>query len=364
MMTVFRLNVLTCSIVVGLLLATDESKAELRKFDISIEELEIEVAPGFKSKVWAYNGQVPGPLIHVLEGDDLEVTLTNNTTLNHTIHWHGVYQTDSWRHDGVPNVTQLPVEPGESFVYKFKVDKPGSLWYHCHVNVPEHVGLRGMWGPLIVQPKDPLPIESEVTKEAILMFTGWNSDVADSFGKGGHPRESNNYFSINGRSFPNTQPLKVKEGDVLRLRLFGAGHAVAFHLHGHDMLVTHKDGTALDHPYWADVVDIPSGGRLDVIVRMDNPGIWLNHDHIEKHVSNNGKTPGGAVMIVEYEGVETDDWYVWKRKDYDADFYMSESLNKDFGLHNNLSFQGSEITKKKKRKKKKKKTKNKTNSSY
>ena len=110
----------------------------------------------------------------------------------------------------MPDVSQLGTEPGESHVYRFKADKPGSFWYHCHVNVPEHVGLRGMWGPFIVEPKDPLPIEKEVTKEAIIMFSGWSSEVADKFGEGGHPTETNDYYSMNGKSFPMTQPLRVK----------------------------------------------------------------------------------------------------------------------------------------------------------
>jgi FtsP/CotA-like multicopper oxidase with cupredoxin domain len=345
----------TASIAV-LLFSAGLAQAEFRQFEISIEEKEIEIAPGLTSKVWAYNGQVPGPLIHVQEGDDVEVTLVNNTSLSHTIHWHGVYQTNSWHSDGVPGVSQAATQPGESFVYRFIADKPGSLWYHCHVNVPEHVGLRGMWGPLIVDPKNPIAIEKEVTKEAILMFTSWNSKVAQNFGKGGHPTEEMDYFSINGKSFPLTQPLRVKEGDVLRLRLFGAGTETAFHLHGHDMLVTHKDGLPLETPYWADVIDVPMGARIDAIVRMNNPGIWINHDHIEHHTSNNGKTPGGAVMIVEYEGVETDEWYVWKDKDatYEPDFYMSESMKKGYGLHNIPAFKGTDIKAERKTKKKKK----------
>lgn len=331
--------------------------AETRKFEMTIEEKQIQVAPGFKTKVWAFNGQVPGPLMHVKEGDEVEVTVYNNTSLNHTVHWHGVYQTKSWRSDGVPNVTQLPIEPGESYVYKFITDKPGSLWYHCHVNVPEHVGLRGMWGPLIVDPKDPTDLEKEVTKDAILMFSAWNSDVAMEFGKGGHPRELPDYFSINGKSFPINQPLRVKEGDVLRLRLFSVSAETAYHLHGHDLLVTHKDGTPLKVPYWADVVDVPMGSRIDVIAYMNNPGRWINHDHIEQHVSNSGKTPGGAAMIVEYDGIKKDAWYAWKNKDasYEPDFYMINSLQKEHGMHNISAFKGTAIPKKKRKKKKKKK---------
>lgn len=303
-----------------------------RHFDMTIEEVTIEVAPGLKYKVWAYNGQVPGPLIHVQEGDDVEVVVTNNTTLNHTIHWHGMYQTNTWRSDGVPDITQKAIEPGESFTYRFVANKVGTLWYHCHVNVPEHVGLRGMWGPIIIDPKKPALIENEVTKEAILMFSGWNPEVADEYGKGGKPDEPITYFSINGKAFPTTQPLRVKKGDVLRLRLIAATVDVSFHPHGHDMLVTHKDGLPLEHPFAADVIHLSPGERYDVIMHMNNPGRWIAHDHIEHHTSNNGKTPGGSVLVIEYDSVKVDDWYVWKDKEYVPDFYYTESLAKGHGI--------------------------------
>ena len=292
-----RLGMLILALALGGLLPAG-AWAEARHFDMTIEEVTIDVAPGLKYKVWAYNGQVPGPLLRVKEGDDVEVTVTNNTTLSHTIHWHGMYQTNSWRSDGVPNVTQKAVEPGESFTYRFVADKVGTLWYHCHVNVPEHVGLRAMWGPFIIDPKEPIT-----------------------------------YFSINGKSFPTTQPLRVKKGDVLRLRLIAATLDVAFHPHGHDMLVTHKDGLPLASPYEADVIHLSPGERYDVIMRMNNPGRWIAHDHIEHHTSNNGKAPGGSVLVIEYEGIKTDDWYVWKDKAYDADFYYSESMTKGLGIH-------------------------------
>jgi hypothetical protein len=190
-----------------------------------------------------------------------------------------------------------------------------------------------MWGPLVVDPKTPIPVEKEVTKEAILMFSGWNPEVAGEYGKGGHPAEPITYFSINGKSFPVTQPLRVKKGDVLRLRLVAASVDVAFHPHGHDMLVTHKDGLPLSQPFAADVIHLSPGERYDVIMRMDNPGRWIAHDHIEHHTSNNGKAPGGSVLIIEYEGVGMeDDWYVWRKKQYESDFYYTESLSKGPGV--------------------------------
>lgn len=334
---------------------SDTAWAELRKFEMTIEEMELEVAPGLKSKVWAYNGQVPGPLIHVKEGDDVEVHLFNNTTLAHTIHWHGQFMTNNWKNDGVPDITQKAIQPGEEFTYKFKAEKHGSLWYHCHVNVPEHVGLRGMWGPIVIEPKKPTRLEKKVTKEAILMFSGWSSEVADTFGKGGHPNENIDYFSINGKSFPMTEPLRVKEGDVVRLRLYAVSSHVAFHTHGHDMLVTHKDGLPIPEPYYADVVPLLPGERKDVIVEMNNPGLWINHDHIEHHVSNAGKAPGGAVLIIEYDEIEQPDWYVWKNKQGAPDFYLSESLEKGFGMFETDVFKGKPIVVERKPRRKKSK---------
>jgi len=320
------------------------ASAELRKFEMTIEEVEIEVAPGFNAKVWAFNGQVPGPLIHVVQGDELEVVVHNFTTMSHTVHWHGVYQTGSWQSDGVPDVTQKAIEPGESYTYRFTVDKPGSLWYHCHVNVAEHVGLRGMWGPLVIDPKEPTPLEREVTKDAVLMFSGWNSEVAQSYGTGGNPSEVINYFSINGKSHPMNQPLRVNEGDVLRLRLYSPTLQVAFHPHGHDALVTHKDGLPLANPYPVDVLAMQPGERYDLIIRMNNPGIWVTHDHIEHHTTNNGADHGGSMLVIEYEEIEKPDWYMWKDIEYEPDFYMSESLKKPHGMHDIDAFKGFDPT--------------------
>ena len=335
-----RIKLLPLAAALALLMPVG-ANAEFRHFDMTIEEVTLDVAPGFKTKVWAYNGQVPGPLLRVDEGDEVEVSVMNNTALSHTIHWHGIYQTGSWRSDGVPDVTQKAVEPGESFTYRFVADKPGTLWYHCHVNVPEHVGTRGMGGPLIVDPKEPTPIEKEVTKDAILMFSAWNPEVADEYGKGGHPNEPISFFSINGKAFPTTQPLRVKQGDVLRLRLIAATTHVSFHPHGHDMLVTHKDGLPLAEPYAADVLNMSPGERYDVIMRMDNPGRWIAHDHIEHHTSNNGKAPGGSVFVIEYDSVGRDDeWYVWKNKELAPDFYYSESLMQGVGLFDVPSHEG------------------------
>lgn len=316
-----------------------------REFNLTIDEVAIEVAPGFTNKVFAFNGQVPGPLLHVKEGDDVTVHVTNNTALPHSIHWHGVNQIDSWHMDGVPGVAQKDaIKSGESFTYKFKADRPGSLWYHCHVDVWEHVALRGMWGPLIVDPQSPSALEKKVTKDAILMMSTWQSQYANVYGKGGMPQDVADYFSVNGKSFPYTQPIRVKKGDVLRMRFYGAGDEThQMHMHGHDMLITHKDGYPLANPYYVDTVPVGPGERYDVIVEMKNPGYFVMHDHVDRQMSNNGASMGGPMTVFEYEGVKMDDWYAWKSKVYDPNFFYSESLKQGYGLFNNPIFMGTPV---------------------
>lgn len=336
--------ILVLTLPLAVVLSSPAFSAE-REFEMTIEERVIEVAPGLKYQVFAFNGQVPGPLIHVKEGDDVTVHLTNNTSLEHTIHWHGIYQFQNWRNDGVPGVTQQGIQPGETFTYRFKADKVGTLWYHCHVNVAEHVGLRGMWGPLIVEPKKPSKLERRVTKEAIMMLSSWDSQYADKFGQGGGPLDSPNYFSVNGRSFPYTQPIRVEKGDVLRIRFIGAGSEVhSMHLHGHDMLVTHKDGRELASPYWVDTILIGPGERYDVIVEMNNPGLFMMHDHVDPHVTNNGEHHGGPMTTIEYAGIEPDDWYHWKNLKYDSNFFYGDSMKAGFGLHNHDGFAGEPLS--------------------
>lgn len=320
------------------------SWAESREFNLTIEEVSIEVAPGFSNKVFAFNGQVPGPLIHVREGDDVSIKVSNNTTLPHTIHWHGINQINSWQMDGVPGVTQEAIQPGETFTYKFNVDRPGTLWYHCHVNVWEHVAMRGMWGPLIVDPKQPSELEKTVTRDVIMMMSSWESAYANTYGKGGAPQDVPDYFSINGRSFPMTQPIRVKKGDVMRLRFIGAGGDIhQMHLHGHDMLVTHKDGYPLTTPYYADTIAVGPGERYDAIVQMNNPGRFMMHDHADKHMSHDGAMMGGPMTVIEYAGIPQETWYMWKDKVYDPDFYYSDSLKQGYGIFNNPAFIGQSV---------------------
>src|SRR5690606_33662895 len=153
----------------GALLLPVSAWAEKRSFEMTIEDTRIVLVEGQSFHTFAFNGQVPAPLFHVQVGDEVEVTLHNLTALPHTIHWHGLLQKGTWQHDGVPGITQEAVKPGDSFTYRFVAEPAGTMWYHCHVNVNEHVVMRGMWGPFVIDRKKPLQIEKKVTKDYVLM---------------------------------------------------------------------------------------------------------------------------------------------------------------------------------------------------
>jgi len=112
-------------------------------------------------------------------------------------------------------------------------------------------------------------------------------------------------FLIDGMAFPYTPTLVVNEGNVVRIRMINAGNVnFAMHLHGHHVLVTHKDGVRLASPYWADIVSLAPGERYDVYVKMDNPGMWEFHDHTGGHTQNDNIFPGGAMTMLCYQGTD------------------------------------------------------------
>jgi len=341
------LSMLTATLLFTLFAAMPANAAK-REFNMTVEEMEIQVAPDLKYKVFGFNGQVPGPLLHVHQDDDVTVHVTNNTSLAHTIHWHGLYQHDNWQNDGVPGITQPKgIQPGETYTYHWVAEKPGTMWYHCHVNANEHTGIRGMWGPIVVDPDKPSALEKRVTKDVIMMLSSWESEAANKYGTGGGPTDKRDYFSINGKAFPLDMPLRVKHGDFVRIRFIGAGSTIhAMHSHGHDMLVAFKDGLQIKNPYFVDTQLIIPGSHNDVFIDMDNSGRFIFHDHIDYQSTNNGKFPGGAVTVIEYEDSPKDAWYPWHDVKYDPDYFFAESMKKGYGIFDHAEFKGKKPAKK------------------
>src|SRR5581483_2779101 len=209
-----------------------------------------------------------------------------------TIHWHGQYVPgdncpETGCSDGAQGVTQEAVLTGQSFTYDFIAKRAGTLWYHCHVDPQLHV-MEGLYGMMIVDPQDTSHEPKDVGGEYDLVMGTVHRSVVEAIpglsphahGAGcllsGKPDCTNppvdvtaDTWLLNGHSYPFTemQPqtlLKIKQGETLKLRILNAGTTLEeLHIHGHDMLVTHKDGVPLLQPYYVDTLPIGPAERYD-----------------------------------------------------------------------------------------------------
>ncbi len=311
-----------------------ENGTPVKVFRIFMQNSLHEIRPGVKVPMFTFNGQVPAPTIRVTEGDRVRVVLVNNGTDPHTIHWHGINNISD-EFDGVPDVTQDAVQPGGSFTYDFTAGPSGTKMYHCHVEAPHHITL-GMFGALIVDPSaghggvdDGDPFNETPAAEHVLIFNEFDTHhnhitfPGDMMPSGPDAQlpwlltpgrkfmmpfdPDLNEFLINGKAFPATAPIVVKEGDVVRLRLLNLGlveHSI--HVHGHAFVVTHRDGFRLPAPFTVDTLSIAPGERYDVWFKADNPGVWMLHDHAGMSAMDNGFDPGGIMTVIKYENVTND----------------------------------------------------------
>ena len=294
--------------------------------------------------------RVPSPTIRVEEGDRVRIILQNTHYFPHTIHPHGTIHPNAM--DGVPDITQAAVIPGESFSYEFTAKNPGTFFYHCHVQPDVHV-LMGLVGMLIIEPNRPNNIFTHLVPGA-----GRMPDLAKATVEAGYGREYSlvymdidarlnripaaykdpreiekrmhreydstqrkpNIFLLNGRSFPFTlrdTPIEVKSGERVKLRILNAGERpMKLHTHGHHPTLTHLDGYPLPASmrYTRDVFAIGAAQRIDLELRpgdddlyASGPGVWIMHDHTEKTVTNKGISPGGDITTIVYEDFMGDD---------------------------------------------------------
>ena len=241
----------------------------VKVFELTIEEMDHRVdAQKDPVKALGFNGTWPGPRLTVIEGDTVRATFKNNMHESTGIHFHGQKLPNAM--DGVPHITQEPIEPGASFTYEFVARTPGSHMYHSHHNATDQVG-RGLLGAFIVEPKDPAQRYDRLygaTQDIV-----WISNDA----LGG--------FTINGRGFPATAPIVANLGDTVVIRFMNEGNMMhPWHLHGMPMRVVARDGYPLGGAaFTCDTLGVNPGERWDVVITCDEPGAWAFHCHILQH---------------------------------------------------------------------------------
>ena len=254
----------------------------VKVFDLTMDELDWEVAPGQVEKARGYNKQVPGPILRATEGDTVRINVTNNLTESSAIHWHGIIIPNKM--DGVPYLTQNPIEPGKTFTYEFTLRNSGSHMYHSHHNSADQVN-RGLLGAFIVSPKDPATYP-KFDKEVVMIL---NDSLLG--------------FTINGKGFPATSPIVAQKGQRVLVRWMNEGMMYhPMHLHGMPMEVIYRDGWPVVPTYKVDTVDVPPGNRFDTIIECTEPGLWAFHCHVLSHAEYEGGFFGlVTVLAVEDE---------------------------------------------------------------
>lgn len=273
---------------------------EVKVFALTAREVRWQLTPEVSVIALAYNDQVPGPVIQVTQGDTIRVILRNELDEPTTIHWHGLAVPNAM--DGVPGVTQEAVAPGEEFTYEFQVNQAGTFMYHSHFEATQ--ATRGLGGLLISVPKDGDPVQADV--DVPLVLQEWGVDVATGEPLGDMPgmpgMSMTNFFTINGKAFPATEPIRVKQGQQVRLRLANFASEVPhpMHLHGTAFKVIAKDGAPWDGPT-AVTQTVAAGETYDILFTAPEPGTWVIHCHVPHHTTNDGAEMGGmmARVIVE-----------------------------------------------------------------
>ncbi len=264
-----------------------------KQFDITAKVTKWEVEPGKVVDAWTYNGQVPGPAMKVSVGDKVRVIVHNELPMGTDVHFHGVKL--PFNMDGVAPVTQDLIKPSEEFAYEFVAEIPTVAMYHAHHHAQMQVP-NGLFGTFTIGDA-PVPRGQTVGGVAIpadLKIAKEIPMVVNDAGVIG--------YSLNGKSFPATEPYVVKTGDWIVAHYYNEGMQIhPMHQHQFPQLVFARDGFPLDHPYWVDTVTVAPGERYSVLMRASTPGTWVWHCHILNHVERETGMFGMVTALVVQE---------------------------------------------------------------
>jgi FtsP/CotA-like multicopper oxidase with cupredoxin domain len=240
----------------------------LREWELVAYDKEIEIAPGVKFPAWTYNGRVPGPTLRCREGERLRVRFVNGSEHPHSIHFHGIHPA---LHDGVPGTGEsgARIAQGARFTYEFDAEPFGVHFYQCHtVPLTTHTA-KGLYGGLIIDPKQGRPPADEL----LMIMNGFDTNF---------DAEGNEVYAVNTVGFHYLDvPVKVTRDELVRIYLVNVlefDQINSFHVHA-NFFHYFPTGTSLQPSEFTDTIVLGQGQRGILELRFPYPGRYLFHAH-------------------------------------------------------------------------------------
>lgn len=273
----------------------------VKEFQLTTSVIQWSILPDVQVGAYAYNEQVPGPLIRVTAGEPIRINVTNNLPELTSVHWHGLILPNEM--DGAAGITQPPIQPGETFTYEFTVpNTPGTFFYHTHFEADRQQAL-GLYGAFLIDSAE--QPEPAYNQEYIVQLGEWRVDNGQTLPAMELEGMLPNFFTINGKSYPGTETINMKVGETALIRFIGTGQFIhPMHIHGGPFTIVGTDGNPVPETaqLQKDTVLVGPGERYDVLWTAREPGTWLIHCHINHHITNNGEEvdgAGGLTMLIE-----------------------------------------------------------------
>jgi FtsP/CotA-like multicopper oxidase with cupredoxin domain len=247
---------------------------------------DVELVAGKQTSAYVYKeslehqGTIPGPFIDVVAGTLVRIHFTNHLPEPTTIHWHGLRLPANM--DGVPDISQPPIQPGESYTYEYVAQDAALFWYHPHFRSDVQVE-RGLSGLMVVRSVDEpiVDVERFFTVDDILLDSDGQVEAPDDgpahfVGEDGNMMMSftsmmgrhGNRLLLNGKANPI---IEVEPGHLERWRLANTANARFFNLslEGHTFTLIGVDGGLIPNPHEVEQVLVANAERIDVLVRFD-----------------------------------------------------------------------------------------------
>ena len=305
--------------------SVQENGQTVREFTLVVEENQnVTISnAGHYFDAWTFNGTVPGPTMRMTEGDLVRIKVINSedSKFTHSLHMHSIHSaemdgvatpistaTNTQRHAhntvNVNHSSQIPIGdaydsgmilPGKSFTYEFVAQPYGVYPYHCHVNpVADHIN-RGLYGMMIIDPKEP----REQMTEMVMTMNGYDMDydlegpvappsMAEMRGEEEREEEEerdNEIYTVNGKAFDYMDnPIPLNTGEKYRIYLLNMVEfdlINSFHLHG-DMISYIPGGTQYEATQINDVIELGQANRGIIEFDYDNPGKYMFHAHVQE----------------------------------------------------------------------------------